>query len=282
MILPVEDDFNDVLSKAQKAQGISTEVLSERCGVSESSIRAARRGEFDEAAVSAIGEELGLKGDALLKLAKGDWRPGYVGAIDGFSMVCSPFYDWQVNAFAVWDIASKRAVVFDTGTEAGPLLEELDSRGLALEAVIVTHAHWDHFDGAPDLRKRWPRARVFLGAKDGGISVPTEPMREGFSYDLGAVRIEGFDTPGHTVGGMSFVLKGLGRPVAVVGDALFAGSMGAANTSYEDALRSLGRILSLAEDTVLAPGHGPLTTVGEEREMNCFAASALPWNSSES
>ncbi|MBK1876385.1 MBL fold metallo-hydrolase [Pelagicoccus mobilis] len=282
MILPVEDEFNDVLSKAQKAQGISTEVLAERCGVSESLIRAARRGEFDEKAVSALGEELGLKVDALLTLAKGEWRPSDVAEIEGFSMVCSPFYDWQVNAFLVWEAVSKRAVVFDSGTKAEPLIEEIERRGLELEAIIVTHAHWDHFDGAPELLKRWPEAKVFLGAKDGEISVPTLGMEEGFSYKMGAIEIEGFDTPGHTAGGMTFMVKGLERPLAIVGDALFAGSMGAANTSYADALKSLQKILSLPEGTVLAPGHGPLTTVGEEREMNCFAASSLHWDSCKS
>ena len=281
MILPVEDEFNDVLSKAQKAQGLSTEELSQRCGIAESLIRAARRGEFDEAVVRALAEELGLRRDALLSLASGDWRPKEVGEIEGFAMVCSPFHDWQVNAFLVWDAASQKAIAFDTGTKAEPLIAEIERRGLALEAVILTHAHWDHYEAAPELLKRWPAARVFLGAKDGAVSVPSEAMEEGFAFGIGALQIAGFYTPGHTSGGMTFTVSGLARPLAIVGDALFAGSMGAANTSYEDALVSLSRILSLNPDTVLAPGHGPLTTVKEEREMNCFAPSALPWNSSE-
>lgn len=270
MILPVEDEFSDVISKAQKAQGVSTEDLAERCGVAESVIRSARKGDCDGASLEAIGKALGLKVDALLRLARGDWRPAVVEDLEGFALVCSPFYEWQVNAFLLWDRASRRAAVFDTGSTAGPLIEAIERRGLELEAVIVTHAHWDHFDGAGDLLERWPGAKAFLGGRDGTISVDTIAMDEGFSYQLGGLRIRGFDTPGHTVGGMTFVVEGLGRPLAVVGDALFAGSMGAANVSYEDALRSLGRILGLEEETVLAPGHGPLTTVGEEREMNCF------------
>lgn len=270
MILPVEDEFSDVLSKAQKAQGLSTEVLAERCGVSENSIRGARRGEFDARVVKAMGAELGLNLTALMRLAEGKWRPEEVGEIEGFAMVCSPFYDWQVNAFLVWDVATSKAVVFDTGTTAQPLIEALEERNLELEAVIVTHAHWDHFDGAGDLSKRWPDAGVYLGRKDGSISVETLPMDEGFVFQVGDLRIEGFDTPGHTVGGMTFLVEGLGRPLAVVGDALFAGSMGAANVSYAEALKSLRRILGLPESTILAPGHGPLTSVREEKVMNCF------------
>lgn len=271
MILPVEDEFSDVLSKAQKGQGVSTESLAECAGVSENAIRAARRGEFDETVVAALGKELGLNVPALLTLGRGDWRPCEVSEIEGFAMVCSPFYDWQVNAFAVWDLPTRRAVVFDTGTTAEPLVALLEGKGLVLEAVILTHAHWDHYDGAADLKKRWPDARVLLGAKDGTISVPTEAIREGFSLDLGALTISGFDSPGHTAGGMTFEVSGLGRRLAIVGDALFAGSMGGANVSYSGGITSLKRILELDATTVLAPGHGPLTTVAEEREMNCFA-----------
>ncbi len=272
MILPVEDEFSDVLSKAQKGLGVSTEVLARRAGVSENSIRAARRGEFDEEVVAALGRELGLNVSALLELAGGNWRPAEVAELEGFAMVCSPFYDWQVNAFLVWDWETRRAIAFDTGSTAAPLIAEMERRGLDLEALIVTHAHWDHFDGAPDLKARWPNARVFLGAKDGRISVPTEAIDDGFTYDLGVVKVVGFDTPGHTGGGMSFTVSGLEQEIAVVGDALFAGSMGGANTSYADALESLARILALPGETVLGPGHGPLTTVAEERKSNCYAA----------
>ncbi|EDY81735.1 metallo-beta-lactamase superfamily protein [Verrucomicrobiia bacterium DG1235] len=281
MILPVEDEFSDILSKAQKGQGISTEVLAERCGVSESKIRDARRGEFDEAAAKAIASELGLNVEAVLRIAKGDWRPADVGEFEGFALVCSAFYDWQVNAYVAWDTDSGRAVAVDAGTDAKPMIELLEGKGLELDAIILTHAHRDHFEGVGALRKRWPAARVFLSGKEDAIPYETEAIEEGFRFELGFLSIEGFDTPGHTGGGMTFLIRGLSRPVAVVGDALFAGSMGGANVSYEAGLESVRRILSLSEETVLAPGHGPLTTVLEERAMNCFAASSLPWNSSE-
>jgi hydroxyacylglutathione hydrolase len=81
-------------------------------------------------------------------------------------------------------------------------------------------------------------------------------------------------TSGHSLGGMSYVVNGLARPVAIVGDSIFAGSMGGGGVSYEDALRNnRQKILRLPENTVLCPGHGPLTTVGEERKHNPFFAS---------
>lgn len=271
MILPVEDDYSDILSKAQKGQGISTEALAERCGVSEGAIRAARRGEYEEATAKALAKELGLQPDALRKIAQGKWRPAEVGPMEGVAMACSPFYDWQVNAFLVWERDSRRAIAFDTGTDAQPLLEALQRRGLDLEAVILTHAHRDHVEGLEGLLAPWGEAKVFLGAKEPSIGRAVTPIEEGFRYELGSLAVEGFDTPGHTAGGMSFLVKGLPRRLAIVGDALFAGSMGGAKVSYEQGLESLERLLALPEDTVLAPGHGPLTTVAEEREMNCFA-----------
>lgn len=271
MILPVEDEFHDVLSKAQKGQGLSTEKLAERCGLPEGAIRAARRGEFDAGAVRILGRELGLNVRALERLARGGWRPSEIGPIKGFAQVCSPFHDWQVNAYIVWDEEAGRAFAFDTGTTAEPMIERLEREGLELEALILTHAHWDHCEGAPDLKRRWPDLRVFQSRNGGRIAVPTEPIDEGFHLRIGRLAVNGFATPGHTADGMSFMVEGLDKSLAVVGDALFAGSMGGANDSYADALHSLERILALGSDTVLAPGHGPMTTVGEERAMNCFA-----------
>jgi hydroxyacylglutathione hydrolase len=80
-------------------------------------------------------------------------------------------------------------------------------------------------------------------------------------------------TNGHSPGGTSYVVHGLQHPVAVVGDSLFAGSMGGAPNDYQKALRNnLEKLLSLPEDTLVCPGHGPLTTVANEREHNPFFA----------
>ena len=80
-------------------------------------------------------------------------------------------------------------------------------------------------------------------------------------------------TSGHSPGGMTYVVMGLERPIAVVGDSLFAGSMGGGNVSYEDAIRNnREKILNLPDETIVCPGHGPLTTVGKEKRENPFFA----------
>ena len=85
------------------------------------------------------------------------------------------------------------------------------------------------------------------------------------------LEIEARLTSGHSPGGMTYVVTGLSRPIAIVGDSLFAGSMGGGNVSYEDALRNnREKILTLPDETVICPGHGPMTTVGEEKAHNPF------------
>ncbi len=93
---------------------------------------------------------------------------------------------------------------------------------------------------------------------------------------MGALEIEARLTSGHSAGGTTYVISGLERPVAIVGDSLFAGSMGGGAVSYQDALKNnLEKILTLPEETIVCPGHGPLTTVGKERKENPFFAGNI-------
>jgi glyoxylase-like metal-dependent hydrolase (beta-lactamase superfamily II) len=95
----------------------------------------------------------------------------------------------------------------------------------------------------------------------------------GKEFRIGSLTVATRLTKGHAPGGITYVIGGLERPVAIVGDALFAGSMGRANTSYADCLRTnREEILSLPPQTILCPGHGPLTTVALERKHNPFFA----------
>src|SRR5205085_8271033 len=103
-----------------------------------------------------------------------------------------------------------------------------------------------------------------------------ESFEEGKHWKLGALDVDTRKTWGHSRGGMTYVVNGLSRKLAVVGDAIFAGSMGGGNVSYRDALRTnLDKILTLPDDTVICPGHGPMTTVGEEKKHNPFFAGII-------
>ena len=151
MKLPVEDDFNDIIGKAQKGQEITTEALAEETGVSEESIRKARRGEFEADTVATIGAYLGLNVDALLAIGRGDWYPEQPEPLDGFELIATPFYDWHVNAYLLWNPDSKDAIAFDTGTNPDPMLERIRSLGVNLKTLFLTHSHGDHIEGADKI-----------------------------------------------------------------------------------------------------------------------------------
>jgi glyoxylase-like metal-dependent hydrolase (beta-lactamase superfamily II) len=139
---------------------------------------------------------------------------------------------------------------------------------LDVQLILLTHAHPDHIADLPALREE-TGADVFTPARE---PVPgAEPIDEGKEFRLENLQIDTRLTWGHSPGGMTYVVTGLARPIAVVGDSLFAGSMGGGNVSYRDALQTnLEKILTLPDETIICPGHGPMTTVGEEKQHNPF------------
>jgi glyoxylase-like metal-dependent hydrolase (beta-lactamase superfamily II) len=179
-----------------------------------------------------------------------------------------PYFDMYVNAYVVRDLESKDVVVFDTSGDCSPILNHLKSNGYRTIYILLTHAHSDHVADL-DRLKFSTKAAAFVSRMEPLSGV--EPLDEGTVFELGALRIETKLTSGHSIGGLTYVIHGLEKPVAIVGDAMFAGSMGGGLISYESALKNnRAKILTLPDETVLCPGHGPLTTVGEEKKHNPF------------
>jgi len=175
-----------------------------------------------------------------------------------------------VNAYLVWDPATKEAAVFDTGADASKILEEAATRGLSIKHIFITHTHGDHIFDLDRLREK-TGAAVWSGNREPVQG--TQIFDPGKSWQLGKLNIESRLTWGHSKGGVTYVVSGLERPIAIVGDSIFAGSMGGGNVSYPDAVKgNVEQILTLPSTTVIAPGHGPLTSVGEEQKNNPFFA----------
>ena len=216
-----------------------------------------------------MGKALGLNVSALLAMGKSEWYPVQPETVIGFDLIPTPFYDMHVNAYLLWDEATREAIAFDTGTDATAMLKQIDLLGLKLKRLYLTHSHGDHIEKASEILEK-TGAQALMSRLEPGVPFESDKIDEGFSENIGSMRIEMFNTPGHTTGGATFVVSGLSRSFAVVGDAIFAGSMGGANVSYEQGLTGLQRILSLPGDTIIASGHGPLTTVEQEKQMNCF------------
>src|SRR5213594_889657 len=269
-MIPLEDNVGDIIGKAQRGLGISDSELAEKASVTPEIIRKLREGEFDEAALQSVAPILGLDGQALRELAKGEWRPEEIEANDGLAQFNTDYDGMAVNAYLVWDPASHGAAAFDTGADSSEMVHFANRHKLDVQLILLTHAHADHVADLPRLREE-TGADVFIPARE---PVPgAEPVEEGKKFRLGNLQIDTRLTCGQSPGGVTYVVTGLARPIAIVGDSLFAGSMGGGNVSYRDALKNnLEKILTLSDETVICPGHGPMTTVGEEKEHNPFFA----------
>ena len=141
-----------------------------------------------------------------------------------------------VNAYLVWDPATREAVAFDTGADCGEMLKRIEQEEwLSVKLILLTHAHPDHVADLDRLRKEDGRAGLHFRAAKRQPARKRSPR--GKRFQVGKLEIESRLTWGHSPGGMTFVVTGLARPVAIVGDSLFAGSMGGGNVSYEDAVQ---------------------------------------------
>lgn len=266
-MISLEDNYDDVINKAQRGLKLSDDSLVERAGVSLEQLRLAKAGRFDDAVVLKLAPVLGLDAGALLELGRKRWRP-MARELIGLASFNTPFENMSVNAYLVWDPKTKRAAVFDTGSDSSGIVQFARNHGLTVGHVFLTHAHYDH---VADL------SRLLQAMKAKAFASALEPVGEaetfaaGKTFEVGNLQIETRQTSGHARGGITYVVRGLEHPVAVVGDALFASSMGGGLVSYEEAIRTnRSQIFTLPDDTVLCPGHGPLTTVGEEKQHNPF------------
>lgn len=195
---------------------------------------------------------------------------------------------------------TKQAICIDPGDEAERIVETLERFGLNLQAIALTHAHLDHVGGVAALKKMKPAAKINLHRGDEfmyrelpeqpawigiprsqwaalGFAFETPPpvdeyWTDGQTYDVGELQFKVLHCPGHTPGHV--VLYEPNERKVFVGDVLFAGSIGRTDLpggSTEQLLDSIKhKLLSLPDDVVVYSGHGPLTTIGEERLTNPF------------
>jgi glyoxylase-like metal-dependent hydrolase (beta-lactamase superfamily II)/DNA-binding XRE family transcriptional regulator len=272
-MIPLEDNVGDIIGKAQRGLGISDSELAKRAGISLQTIRNLRDGDYDEAALLSVAPVLGLAAGPLCELAKDEWRPAGIDERDGFAQFNTRFDDMTVNAYLVWDPASRVAAAFDTGADCSEIVRFANRHKLNVQLILLTHAHADHVADLPRLREE-TGADVFAPARESVSGA--EPIEEGKQFHLGNLEIDTRLTWGHSQGGITYVVTGLALPIAIVGDSLFAGSMGGGNVSYQEALRNnLEKILTLPDETIICPGHGPMTTVGEEKTHNPFFAGKV-------
>ncbi len=193
----------------------------------------------------------------------------------------------ETNAYLVVDERSRQALLIDPGLESEDIYDVMSAEGLTLTSIVNTHGHFDHVCGNAFFRAK-TGAPVLIHREDAGIMQRAAEQARAFGFQvapppppdrlldeedevvMGGTRMRVLHTPGHTPGGICLY----GEGVVFVGDALFAGSIGRTDLpggSYEVLLASIRtKLLSLPDDTVVYPGHGPPTTIGAERAHNPF------------
>jgi glyoxylase-like metal-dependent hydrolase (beta-lactamase superfamily II) len=268
--VPLEDNFNDVIAKAQRGLGIDDAELAHRAQVAPADVAALKAGHFDEFTARRIASHLRLNRDALVRLALKKWYPEQPVFPRGFMAFNTPMGDMTVNSYIVWDERSHHAAVFDTGASCETMLEFIDAEKLTVRYIFLTHTHEDHIADLPRLAAA-TKGEVWASVREPVDFPGAKTFAENAFFHLGPLAIKTLSTWGHSPGGTTYYITGLSWPLAIVGDSLFASSMGGGNVSYADAYENnLKKIMTLPSDTVLACGHGPLTTVAQERRNNPF------------
>lgn len=266
--IPLEDNFTDVLGKAQRGLGITDSDLSGRAGISIADLTALKNGTFNELNARKVAGPLNLDETALVELGRNAWYPAELSDVPGLACFNTAYEDITVNSYLVWDPNTRQAVCFDTGADASGVLQAASEKELKIQIILLTHTHPDHIADLSRL-KHETKAAAFVcksEAIDGAVS-----FSPGHKFTVGTMQIETRPTTGHSRGGITYVIHGLPRKIAVVGDSMFASSMGGGVVSYADALKNnREQILTLPGETILCPGHGPLTTVEEQATHNPF------------
>jgi hydroxyacylglutathione hydrolase len=258
----LEDNFTWVLRKALRGLNLTPGEAASLAGLPESDVQAFARGDFSAATARRLAPALGLNVEALAKHDSYLPKPLALPFIHRLDL---PFGEERVNAWLIW--AGDTAILFDTGYEPTSCTVALDALGAPpLERIFITHTHVDHVGGIPSFMVR---GNILHGSNIDN----TLPMKPGDAIRCGSLTVLACDLSGHANPALGFHIEGLAAPVLITGDAIFAGSIGGCATPliYQHALSRLQAVLTpLPDSTVLLPGHGPATTLGEERLSNPF------------
>ncbi len=279
---PLEDEFGDVIGKARRGLGLEPAEAAQRADLDEAVVRSMEdyerqptRAESDRLAAA-----LELHAPSLWDVATEAWRPqAQPATLDGgLEVRMIPHPPMRVTMYIVGDPSTGDALVVDPGALPDTVLETVSEAGWRVTAYLITHGDADHIDALAAVYAQAPApvwvhegARPLVhGVNDSDLNVVTADG----PFSVGPFALEALETPGHAPGHTAYAL----RDGVLVGDTVFAGSIGGTRTGslgYAGQLAAIrAKLLTRGDDTKFFPGHGPPTTVGEEKLHNPFLAAA--------
>jgi glyoxylase-like metal-dependent hydrolase (beta-lactamase superfamily II) len=199
------------------------------------------------------------------------------------------------NCYIVGSSSTKQGMIVDPGAEAGTILRTVQQMGLSIPLIVVTHAHIDHIDALGAVKERTDAQFAIHEAERKLLSSapvnmlmslglnpfksrpqPDRLLNDGDHIDVGDLHFEVLHTPGHSPGGICL----LGHGVVFSGDTLFNYGIGRTDfpgCSHERLMQSIReKLMVLPDETIVYPGHGPATTIGDERRGNPFLQDYTP------
>ncbi len=285
--MQLEDHVGDILRKMQSIFDIDKRAMIAASGLEESEWGGwIKSGTLSDEAYSRVkwvdlGNLLGVQGQRLKAIAEG-WLPAPVNFENwpGLVWIQNSEKDTNpkeselnfVNSYLLWSSDNQEAVLFDPGWQATKTLDFLQKNNLKLSRIFLTHAHRDHVNAKPVFERLFPEASFFDHSSFNNLSsIPPQ--------NFGSFSIQPCLAPGHSPDHVVYRVCGFrGNPdsALIVGDCLFSGSLGFPFYSKERLLETLRKqILCLLPNTLLCPGHGPLTTLHEELDHNPFTSNDL-------
>jgi hydroxyacylglutathione hydrolase len=195
------------------------------------------------------------------------------------------------NSYVAWLEGRNDALVIDPGFDARSILQVLEAQGRQLAAILDTHGHVDHIAGNAALKQAYPHAPLVIGRNEAelltdaeinlsepfGIPITSPPadrlVDDGETLEVAGFRFEVREIPGHSPGSVVFYCKEFDPAFVFGGDVLFAGSIGRTDLggNYQQLMSGIfAKLLDLPDTTLVYSGHGPVTTIGQERRSNPF------------
>ena len=272
--IQLEDDPSDLLRKAMRGNRLTDREVAKRTGLEERAVAAWLKGDGvpTEDQARAVAAVVGLDPGKFADAAARRWYPG---AEIPPEVRHHPHDPHPSNGYLFFLQDGKTAALVDPAGYPKTLLNAVNEGPYALRYILITHKHADHCDATADVARAFPNAEIVMHRADvraiGNLAGRATPVSDGDELPFGddaAIRM--LHTPGHTDGSSCFLF----HSTLYSGDTLFAGSVGGAFgdiSTYDDILASVRfKLFALDDTTVVMPGHGPPTTIGEEKEHNPF------------